>query len=131
LNVTATDSNHYVDSEATRLLQQILEGVLYLHSHGIVDRDIKPDNILVTKTKQIKILDFNVAAFHENHCSYNYLSWNNYAMSQVTGTPAFNSPEMTSTAFYTESIDSWSIGLTFHFMLFGELPKEQEYRFRS
>jgi len=106
-----------------KITQHILEGVLYLHNHGIVHRDIKPDNILINSDQKIKILDFNVSAFHQDHHNFNYLSWNNYCMSQVTGTPSYNAPEMRETPFYTEIVDSWAVGLTLHSMLFGYLPE--------
>lgn len=46
---------------ARRYFVQLLEGLCYLHSQGIVHKDIKPGNLLVTLDDKVKITDFGVA----------------------------------------------------------------------
>jgi serine/threonine protein kinase len=41
---------------------QVIEGIKYLHDKGIAHRDIKPQNLIVTKENQVFILDFNVSS---------------------------------------------------------------------
>ena len=76
-------------------MYNILSAVNYLHKHGIVHRDIKPNNILVSKDgKKLKITDFNVAKFTSNYEDYDAFKRNNYEMNTYTGTIAFRAPEM-------------------------------------
>ena len=50
------------DETMTRfILDQLIDGIHYLHSHGIVHRDIKPENLLVNKKGRIIIADFSFA----------------------------------------------------------------------
>ena len=50
------------NEDATRyILEQLGQGIQYLHSHGIVHRDIKPENILVNKKGRLIIADFSFA----------------------------------------------------------------------
>lgn len=60
----------YTEKEAARILYQLLKSISYMHRHGIVNRDIKPENILFENTDEnspIKIIDFGLARKH--HCS--------------------------------------------------------------
>jgi len=97
------DMGHYSEAFASRIFKQIIIGINYLHIKGVCHRDIKPDNILVSKDgKIVKIVDFNVSKFHDNEShKYTALSNKNYKMWTNTGTLAFCAPEVFSDTEYT------------------------------
>ena len=120
--------DHYKEEDAKNLFSKLLNGIEYLHSKGVVHRDLKPNNIMVTKDgKILKILDFNVAKFYKNYKNYNSLSKKNYEMTTYTGTIAFTAPEVFTSDHYTEEVDMWSAGCILYTMLAGFMPFTSEY----
>jgi calcium/calmodulin-dependent protein kinase I len=88
---------------ASQIFRQILTGISYLHQTGVCHRDLKPNNILVSKDGSIvKITDFNVSKFVENKGKkYSSFSKENIQMWTYTGTIAFTAPEVFSGIIYT------------------------------
>ena len=56
-------SSRFSEKEVGGYIQELLYAINYCHSQGIVHRDIKPDNIMVTKNGSIRIIDFGLATF--------------------------------------------------------------------
>lgn len=92
---------HYSEEVAGYLFRQLLEGIHYLHKSGVVHRDLKPNNILVSTDLRLKITDFNVAKFFDQYGDYNEMKKGNYEMNTYTGTIAFRAPEMFEKIGYT------------------------------
>lgn len=97
------DLGHYSEAVASGIFKQILSGVNYLHKNGVCHRDLKPNNILVSRDgKIVKITDFNVSKFSDNQPkAYTALSTGNYKMWTHTGTLAFTAPEVFIDSTYT------------------------------
>lgn len=89
-----------------------MEGVKYLHEHKVCHRDIKPDNIMLTKDhKTLKLLDFNVSK-----------RFSDRPMMTVTGVENWQAPEMLQNQPYTQKVDMWSVGCCVYFMLTSKQP---------
>lgn len=86
-------------------LWQLLQGISYCHSHRVLHRDLKPQNLLVNLNGLLKLADFGLArAFGIPIRSYTH---------EVV-TLWYKAPEvLLGTKFYTTSVDIWSIGCIF------------------
>ncbi|GAV77672.1 Pkinase_Tyr domain-containing protein, partial [Cephalotus follicularis] len=79
----------------------IAKGLSYLHSKNIIHRDMKTDNLLLTKDRRIKITDFGVSR-HENP---------EEIMTGRTGTMGYMAPEVYNKRFYNRKCDVYSFGI--------------------
>lgn len=109
------------ESEASRMVYQILLGLDYLHKKKVIHRDLKPANILLTLDKQIKITDFGISTQLINMES---------TRKSCVGTPYYLSPEVikvgdssdTTATGYSFTADIWSLGCTLYEMIVGNAP---------
>ena len=103
------------ERETACVLYQICTGLVYLHSHSILHRDLSLSNILLTRSFQIKIGDFGLAT---------HLSDQLQRHTTICGTLDFMAPEVFSSdsqGFYS---DIWSLGCIMYILLTGNSPLE-------
>ena len=102
--------------EAAPLLRQAADALAAAHASGIVHRDVKPSNMLVTGEGQVKLSDFGIARA-EADASLTQTGL-------VTGSPGYLSPEVASGQMATAAADVWSLGATAFHALSGHPPYE-------
>ncbi len=98
---------------ALRLAQQLAEALDYAHAHGVVHRDMKPANILVSKKGVAKITDFGIAKLNLANVTH---------AGHVVGTPAYMSPEQLEGETVDGRSDLFSLGVILYTMLTGHRP---------
>lgn len=104
------------EETAQKLFAQLLSAIDYLHQRRIVHRDVKADNVLVTrKFDRLKLIDFNTA---HNLADGNALT--------MTGTHEYVPPEVMLGESPSESGDIWGAGLCLYYMLAGCFPERQD-----
>lgn len=102
---------------------QIAQGVAVIHSTGMIHRDLKPTNFIVTKEGTIKLLDFGLAKIIERKrrcCSLNnHLKAPKTREGTILGTPGYMSPEQVRGQAADQRSDIFSFGAIFYEMLTG------------
>ncbi|MCW8130436.1 MAG: protein kinase [Planctomycetota bacterium] len=103
--------------DACRYVRDAAQGLEAAHAGGITHRDVKPENIMLTKKGVIKVSDFGLAKEADNSST---------STDAVMGTPAFMSPEQCDGKKVDHRTDIYSLGGTFYKLLTGRLPFEAE-----
>ena len=104
-----------------------MAGLNYLHSMGVIHRDIKPQNIFMTKNKIIKIGDFGVSAkFKDKQILKKIISLKN----TIVGTYEFMAPEIFK-KIYNEKIDIYSMGCVFYQILFLKPYQKKSFKYEN
>ena len=98
--------------EVVQYSRQICRGLDYAHSYGIVHRDVKPANIMITANGTVKIMDFGIAKAGGSMTS----------TGQVLGTPNYMAPEQVKGRPLDGRSDLFSFGVILYEMLTGEKP---------
>lgn len=116
------------------LLRQILSGVGAIHSVGLVHRDIKPQNIIISKDRILKVADFGLVSSFIDSTDGIYSSesalqrtdgnFKTTCSNHVVGTPAYMAPESVEHRLYTEVSDLYAVGVIGYELLTGKVPFE-------
>jgi len=102
--------------EAARIVTGILTALEYSHRAGVVHRDIKPGNVMITRNGQVKVMDFGIArAISES-------SANVAQTSAVLGTASYFSPEQARGESVDARTDLYSTGVVLYELLTGRTP---------
>lgn len=99
------------------LIEQIASALDFAHDDGVVHRDIKPGNILVTREGKVKIVDFGLARLMDSNITLT---------GTFLGTPSYSSPEQIISGTVDRRSDIYSFGTVAFEMLTGKLPFESE-----
>lgn len=105
---------HYTEGECARLVKQMLCAVRYLHSKGIIHRDLKLENFLFSSTSpdsELKMIDFGLS---KHFCA-------GEIQQEAVGTPYTVAPEVIRGS-YDERCDLWAIGVIAFLVLSGDAP---------
>ena len=108
--------HHVHPAWAIAITLQVLSVLTAAHSHGIIHRDLKPPNLFVTRSGEVKVLDFGIARMR----SMGAQTTNLHA---VLGTPAFMAPEqaMGRAAEIDETTDLWALAAVAFALLSGDV----------
>ncbi|CAI7738493.1 unnamed protein product, partial [Closterium sp. NIES-53] len=101
----------FPEKEAARVFKQLVSAVAYCHSQGVMHRDVKPENILLSTSASVKLADFGLAV----------LLAKGEKASGIAGSPLYMAPEVVSSE-YDFAADVWSLGVVLYILLCGAPP---------
>eukprot|EP01083_Nonionella_stella_P266709 901851_1 len=107
--IVELDGDHFEETDCCLIMHQIAKGVKYMHSMGIIHRDLKGDNIFIEgNTGDVVIGDLG-------------LSCNTVSARSIVGTPHFMAPELFKEQ-YNEMVDIWSFGMVILELVTKQMP---------
>ena len=142
----AMKAGRFSPEQALAIVPPVCEALQYAHEHGIVNRDIKPENLLLDKEGSVKIADFGIAKMLGAHLGARHadaaaltemgdygesrsqaVGMSDYgeSRSQAVGTPDYASPEQLNGQATDHRADIYSLGVVLYELLTGELPADK------
>lgn len=113
---------HRLHKRIRAVLVQSAEAIGFLHTNGILHRDIKPDNILVGDDDTIRIIDFSIATFLNGKGSLVGRLMKSVRKGKVAGTPSYMAPEQIRGETLTPATDVYAFGVTLYEMATRRVP---------
>jgi len=108
--------------DAARIARQVADALAYAHSHDIVHRDIKPDNVLLDKSGHVLVTDFGIAKAAQVAQAATPGTSQLTSEGMIIGTPQYMSPEQASGDKLDGRSDIYSLGIVLYQMLAGTPP---------
>ncbi|XP_068051656.1 serine/threonine-protein kinase 36 isoform X1 [Anomalospiza imberbis] len=107
------DDGSLPENQVQTIAAQLISALYYLHSHRILHRDMKPQNILLGKDGVVKLCDFGFARAMSIHTM---------VLTSIKGTPLYMSPELVEERPYDHTADLWSVGCILYELFVGTPP---------
>lgn len=101
------------EAQVQAIAKQLVRALHYLHSHRIIHRDMKPQNILIGAGGVVKLCDFGFARA---------MSCNTMVLRSIKGTPLYMAPELVREQPYNHTADLWSLGVILYELYVGQPP---------
>ncbi len=120
LKLAIAKPNDYpnVKRQLHRIITQSAQALAYMHDRGWIHRDVKPENIMVNKTGEVKVIDYTLT----QHPVIGLSAIFKKKMKVRQGTPSYMSPEQIQLATPTSAADVYSFGITCYELACGRPP---------
>ena len=109
----------YSEKGVKSVVKSVCDALSVLHSYGIVHRDVKPENIMITDDGTVKLIDFDASRLYKNGQSKDTI---------IIGTAGYAAPEQLGFAQSDERTDIFALGVLMNVMLTGEHPTNNLYK---
>ncbi|XP_072128102.1 serine/threonine-protein kinase 36 isoform X2 [Mobula birostris] len=107
------DDGSLSEEQVQEIAGQLVSALYYLHSHRVLHRDLKPQNVLIGKGGILKLCDFGFARA---------MSQQTLVLTSIKGTPLYMSPELVEERPYDHTADLWSLGCILYELFVGTPP---------
>ncbi len=107
------DDEKVPEDKVIEIAIQICQGMIDIHAHNIIHKDLKPQNVMLTKSGQVKIMDFGISETFRS-------SMSRMKETSKSGTPAYMSPEQLLGKDVGKESDIWSFGVMLYELLSGK-----------